>query len=62
VGRLVPYEVVGRRPGDAPAVWADPSRAERDLGWVAQRSLDEMCVDAWRWQSQNPKGVSLKRR
>ncbi|HVS62103.1 MAG TPA: UDP-glucose 4-epimerase GalE [Thermoanaerobaculia bacterium] len=56
VGRPVPYEVVGRRPGDAPAVWADPSRAERDLGWVAQRGLDEMCADAWRWQSQNPRG------
>jgi UDP-glucose 4-epimerase len=56
VGRPVPYEIVERRPGDAPAVWADPSRAERELGWVAERSLDDMCVDSWRWQSANPHG------
>lgn len=56
VGRELPYEVVGRRPGDLPAFWADPSRAEAELGWRATRTIDDMCADAWRWQSQNPDG------
>ena len=56
VGRDVPYEIVPRRPGDAAAVWADPSRAERDLRWRAERGLDEMCRDAWNWQRHNPDG------
>jgi UDP-glucose 4-epimerase len=56
VGRALPYEVVGRRTGDAAAVWADPSLAERDLGWRAELGLDEMCRDAWLWQRQNPEG------
>jgi UDP-glucose 4-epimerase len=56
VGRDIPYEVAARRPGDAAAVWADPSRAERDLGWRAELGLDDMCRDAWRWQRQNPDG------
>jgi len=56
VGEPVPYRIVDRRPGDAPAVWADPSRAQRDLGWAAELGLDEMCADAWRWQRQNPQG------
>jgi UDP-glucose 4-epimerase len=57
-GREIPFEIVERRPGDVAAAWADPSRAKAELGWVAQRSLDEMCADAWRWQSQNPDGYS----
>jgi UDP-glucose 4-epimerase len=56
VGRELPYEVVGRRPGDLPAYWADPTRAERELGWRTQRSIDDMVADVWRWQSQNPEG------
>jgi UDP-glucose 4-epimerase len=56
VGRPLPYEIVARRPGDAAAIWADPSRAERELGWRAELGLDEMCRDAWRWQSENPEG------
>jgi UDP-glucose 4-epimerase len=55
-GRKIPYEIVGRRPGDAATCYADPSRARMLLGWEAQRGLDEMCVDAWRWQSANPHG------
>lgn len=50
-GRPVPYSITARRPGDVPAYWADPSEAERLLGWRAQRDVDRMCVDAWRWQS-----------
>lgn len=55
-GREIPYEVVDRRPGDLPAFWADPSKAERELGWTTSRSVDDMCRDAWTWQSQNPQG------
>ncbi len=55
-GRSIPYEVVGRRPGDIAACWADPSLAEAELGWTATRSLDEMCADGWRWQEGNPEG------
>jgi UDP-glucose 4-epimerase len=57
-GREIPFEVVERRAGDVAVMWADPSRAKAELGWVAQRSLDEMCADAWRWQSQNRDGYS----
>jgi UDP-glucose 4-epimerase len=52
----IPTEVVGRRPGDGPASWADASKAAAVLGWTAHRSLDEMVADVWRWQSQNPNG------
>ena len=55
-GRPVPYDIVARRPGDIAACWADPARAEQVLGWRAQRDLQAMCVDAWRWQSGNPQG------
>ncbi|MFT4268687.1 MAG: UDP-glucose 4-epimerase GalE [Xenophilus sp.] len=55
-GRALPYEIGPRRPGDVPAYWADPSLAERTLGWKACRSLDQMCADAWRWQQGNPRG------
>ena len=56
VGRALPYEVVGRRAGDIAASYADPSRAHAELGWTATRTIDDMCADAWRWQSQNPDG------
>jgi len=55
-GRPIAYRVVARRPGDVAASWADASLAERELGWRAVRGLDEMCTDAWRWQSANPQG------
>jgi UDP-glucose 4-epimerase len=58
VGRELPYEVVGRRPGDIAASYADPSRAEAELGWRATRDIDDMCRDVWRWQSQNPEGYA----
>ena len=56
VGRELPYEIVGRRAGDLPAYWADPTRAADELGWRTQRTIDDMCADVWRWQSQNPDG------
>ena len=55
-GRPIPYRIIARRPGDAAEAWADPTRANRELGWVAARTLDQMCADAWRWQSGNPEG------
>ena len=55
-GREIPYEVVPRRPGDIAECWADPTRAERELGWRAERTLEQMTADTWRWQSMNPHG------
>jgi len=55
-GRTIPYTVVGRRPGDIAASYADPSLAREELGWVATRTVDEMCADTWRWQQANPDG------
>lgn len=55
-GRRIPCEIVARRTGDIAAVWADPSLAERELGWRAELDLAAMCRDAWRWQSANPDG------
>jgi UDP-glucose 4-epimerase len=55
-GREVPYRIVPRRPGDVAACYADPALAAQLLGWHAQRDLDRMCADSWRWQSMNPQG------
>lgn len=57
-GRKIPYRIVSRRPGDAAITYADPSLARKELSWVAQRGLDEMCTDAWRWQVNNPQGYA----
>ncbi|HOU91682.1 MAG TPA: UDP-glucose 4-epimerase GalE [Polyangiaceae bacterium] len=55
-GRKVPYRVVARRPGDVAECYASVDKARRELGWEARRTLDDMCADVWRWQSQNPRG------
>jgi UDP-glucose 4-epimerase len=55
-GRTIPYDIGPRRAGDLPATWADPSRANAELGWRATKSIDDMCADTWRWQRQNPDG------
>ena len=57
-GKPIPYQIVDRRPGDIAACYADPALAKAELGWEAKRGLKEMCVDGWRWQSQNPDGFS----
>jgi UDP-glucose 4-epimerase len=58
VGRELPYEVVPRRPGDVATSYADPSKANAELGWSTKKSVDEMAADAMRWQSQNPQGFT----
>jgi UDP-glucose 4-epimerase len=52
-GCKIPYRIVSRRPGDIASCYANTQKAMRELGWKAQYGLDEMCVDAWRWQSKN---------
>jgi UDP-glucose 4-epimerase len=56
VGRELPYDIAPRRAGDIAVSYADPSRAQVELGWRATRTIDQMCADAWRWQSANPTG------
>ena len=55
-GKQIPYKITPRRPGDIDMCYADPSKAEKELGWKAVRGIDKMCEDAWRWQSKNPNG------
>jgi len=55
-GRKLAHVIAPRRPGDIAACWADPAKAERDLGWRASLSLEQMCADTWHWQSSNPQG------
>lgn len=55
-GLKVKTKLVGRRPGDAEAVWAATDTAERELGWKAKLTVKDMCEDQWRWASNNPDG------
>ena len=55
-GVKIPYEITPRRPGDLAECWADPSKAQRVLGWKAEKTVEDMCADSWRWQQQNPEG------
>lgn len=57
-GKEIPYEVVGRRPGDIASCYADASLAGKELGWRTQMTIEQACEDSWRWQSQNPNGFS----
>ena len=54
--KIIPFEVSPRRVGDLPAFWANTSKANDELNWQAIRSLDQMMVDTWRWQLNNPNG------
>ncbi|KAM0803116.1 UDP-glucose 4-epimerase [Usnea florida] len=56
VGRQLPYEVVGRRAGDVLDLTANPKRANEELGWKAERTLEDACEDLWRWTKNNPQG------
>lgn len=55
-GIRIPYQIVGRRPGDIGICYADPSKALKELGWKAEKDLEDMCRDSWRWQQMNPEG------
>jgi UDP-glucose 4-epimerase len=57
-GKIIHYDVVQRRPGDAPEVWADPTKASNKIGFTASLGITEMCQDTWRWQRENPMGYS----
>ncbi len=55
-GKRIPYTLVDRRPGDIAICYADPVKAKSELNWSAKKGIEEMCVDSWRWQSNNPNG------
>ncbi|WP_404461735.1 UDP-glucose 4-epimerase GalE [Providencia rettgeri] len=56
VGKPIPYTISARRPGDIAEYWSTPAKAQRDLGWTAKYSIQDMADDVWRWQSMNPNG------
>ena len=58
--RKIPYRIIDRRPGDIGISYADPTKAQRELNWVAQKGLEEMCSDSWRWQSNYPNGYEAE--
>ena len=55
-GVKIPYVMDPRRPGDVAACWSDPRKAERVLGWRAEKTIEDMCRDSWNWQKNNPNG------
>ncbi len=57
-GKTIPFRILARRPGDIPTSYANPAKAHTELGWQATRGIEEMCADAWRWQSLNPHGYA----
>lgn len=57
-GKKLPYQIDPRRPGDIAECYADATKAKNELDWVAERGIDEMCEDSWRWQSKHPNGFN----
>jgi len=55
-GKKLPYRIVQRRPGDIAVCYSDPTKAQRELGWRAERGIEKMCADSWNWQRNNPNG------
>ncbi|MDD3360285.1 MAG: UDP-glucose 4-epimerase GalE [Hespellia sp.] len=55
-GKELPYEIKPRRAGDIATCYSDPAKAKKELGWVAEHGIEDMCADSWRWQSMNPDG------
>jgi UDP-glucose 4-epimerase len=55
-GKKIPYKISARRAGDIAECYADPQKALKELGWTAVKNINDMCVDLWRWQSNNPSG------
>lgn len=60
-GQDISYKIVDRRPGDVAKCYADPTKANNELGWKAEFGIDRMCEDSWRWQSNNPNGYEEER-
>jgi UDP-glucose 4-epimerase len=60
-GKAIPYRFADRRPGDIDMFYADPTLAAKELDWRAERDLETMCKDTWRWQSQNPNGYQTRK-
>ncbi|MDR7000604.1 UDP-glucose 4-epimerase GalE [Neobacillus niacini] len=58
--KSVPYKIVEPRPGDVAVCYADPIKAKLDLEWEAEKGIEEMCADSWRWQENNPNGYENK--
>lgn len=59
-GKEIPYQIKPRRAGDIATCYSNAEKAKEELGWIAERGLEEMCEDSWRWQSQNPNGYNDK--
>lgn len=59
-GKEIPYKITGRRAGDIAVCYSDPEKARVELGWQAEYGIEEMCEDAWRWQTKNPKGYDVE--
>ena len=59
-GHELAYQIDPRRPGDIAECWADPTKAERELGWKAKYGIEDMCRDSWNWQSKNPDGYKTQ--
>jgi len=55
-GQKIPYILIDRRPGDIATCYSDPTKASKELNWVAEKGIEDMCLDAWRWQNNNPNG------
>ena len=55
-GRKIPHKIIDRRPGDIATCFADPTKANKQLGWAVQYGINQMCDDAWQWQEKNPDG------
>ncbi len=59
-GKDIPYAIVDRRPGDVASCYASPEKANTQLKWFAEKTIEEACADSWRWQSQNPDGYKTQ--
>ena len=57
-GKEIPYQITDRRPGDIASCYASPEKANKELGWKAERTIEEACIDSWNWQSRNPNGYN----
>ena len=57
-GVKINYKIVDRRPGDVESLYADTTKAREEIGFVAEKTIEDMCNDSWRWQSMNPNGFN----